>query len=47
MYIDSCLGILVFSQNRNLARGISLDAPWLRGDVGILSDPHYPACISF
>jgi hypothetical protein len=44
MYVDSCRGVLVFSQIGNLAEGIPLGAEWLRGEVGILADPHYPGC---
>jgi hypothetical protein len=38
MYVDSCLGLLAYSQTGNRAKGMKLDAVWLRGDVGILSD---------
>lgn len=47
IYVDSCRGVLVFSENADLARGIPLDAEWLRGEVGILADPHYPECDSY
>ena len=46
MYVDSCLGVLIFSQSGNLAEAIPLNAEWLRGDVGILADPSYPRCRS-
>jgi len=44
MYVDSCVGVLAFSQIADLAQGIPLDAVWLRGNVGILADPSYPEC---
>ena len=47
MYVDRCLGVLVFSQNGDLAEGIPLDAEWLRGNVGILPHRDYPNCSSF
>jgi hypothetical protein len=44
MYVDSCLGLLAYSPVQDFAEGIPLGAAWLRGDVGILADPHYPEC---
>jgi hypothetical protein len=46
IYAHNCLGVLVFSQNGDLAGGIPLDAEWLRGNVGILADRNHPACNS-
>jgi hypothetical protein len=36
-----------FSETGNLAEGMPLDAEWLRGNVGILAGPAYPACDSY
>jgi hypothetical protein len=47
MYVDNCLGVLVFSQVGNLAEGIPIHAPWLRGTVGILADSQHPKCNRF
>ena len=44
MYVDSCLGLLAYSPVEDFAEGIPLGAAWLRGNVGILADPHYPEC---
>lgn len=44
MYVDSCRGVLTFSDTGDLLEGIPLDAPLLRGPVGILADPNYPEC---
>ena len=44
MYVDSCVGMLAFSDFGDLAEGIPPSAPWLRGEVGILADPSYPEC---
>lgn len=44
MYVDECVGVLVFSQDKDLANGIPLDAAWLRGTVGILASKNYPEC---
>lgn len=43
LYVDSCLGILLFSDT-DIVGGVPLNASWLRGDVGILADRHYPSC---
>ena len=47
LYVHNCLGILVFSQTSDLAKGIPLSASVLRGRVGILADPNYPNCPAF
>lgn len=47
MYVDSCVGVLVFSQVADLDRSIPLDAAWLRGNVGILADSNYPECDAY
>lgn len=44
MYVDSCLGILVFSSVSDLAEAIPLSAEVSRGEVGVLADPTYPNC---
>lgn len=44
MYVDSCVGLLAYSDTRDLANGIPPDAAWLRGNMGILADPSYPEC---
>ena len=44
MYVDSCRGVLVFSDTGDLTQGVPLDARLLRDPVGILADPNYPAC---
>lgn len=44
MYVDSCRGVLIISDTGDLAQGVPLDAALLRGPVGILADPDYPAC---
>ncbi|HEX8064524.1 MAG TPA: hypothetical protein VF535_15085 [Allosphingosinicella sp.] len=44
LYVDSCSGVLAFSQKTSLTEGIPLDAPWLRGKVGILADKGNPGC---
>ena len=46
LYVDNCRGLLVYSVVRNLADGMPLSAMWLRGNVGVLADPRYPACDS-
>jgi hypothetical protein len=46
LYVDSCRGLLAYSDTGNLAEAMPLDAMWLRGDVGVLADPRYPACDS-
>jgi hypothetical protein len=43
-YVDSCAGVIGFSQNDSMANGIPLDAEWLRGSVGILAATDYPSC---
>lgn len=43
-YADMCLGVLIISQNSDLTQGVSLDAEWLRGKVGILAAQDYPSC---
>lgn len=47
MLVDSCLGVLAFSETNDFANGIPHDAEWLRGPVGILADPHYSECRAF
>jgi len=47
MYVDSCRGLLVYGDVGNLAEGIPLGALWLRDNVGLFADPHYPHCSSF
>jgi hypothetical protein len=47
MYVDSCLGVLAFSESNDLAESIPRDTAWLRGEVGILADRHYPDCRPF
>lgn len=47
MYVDNCLGVLAFSQAGNLAEGIPVHAPWLRGTVGILAEPQHSKCYRF
>jgi len=47
MYVDSCIGLLAFSQVHDLSHGLPLDAVWLRGDVGILADDNYPLCNTY
>lgn len=47
LYVNRCLGVLAFSQTGDLTQGIPLDAELLRGNVGILADPHFPDCRSF
>lgn len=44
MYVDSCLGLLAWSDTGDFDEGIPLDALWLRGSVGILADSSYPEC---
>jgi len=44
IYVNSCAGVLAFSQVTNLKKGIPLNAPLLRGEFGILADPDYPKC---
>jgi hypothetical protein len=44
MYVDSCRGVLIFSDTGDLTQGVPLDARLLRDPVGILADPDYPAC---
>jgi hypothetical protein len=44
IYVDSCAGVLAFSQSANVKKGIPLDSPLLRGEVGILADAAYPSC---
>jgi hypothetical protein len=46
MLVDSCLGVLAFSETNDFAIGIPHDAEWLRGRIGILADPNYPDCTS-
>jgi hypothetical protein len=44
MYVDSCRGVLIISDNGDLIEGVPLDARLLRDPVGILADPDYPTC---
>ena len=44
LYIDSCVGLLGSSEVSDMTNGISLDALWLRGNVGVLASPDYPRC---
>ena len=44
LYVDSCRGLLAYSVIGNLAEAMPLNAMWLRGEVGVLADPRYPAC---
>jgi hypothetical protein len=44
MYVDSCLGLLAYSRSEDFNRGMPLGAAWLRGDIGILADPHFLDC---
>lgn len=44
MYVDSCRGLLIWSDTGDLVEGVPLDARLLRDPVGILADPSYPAC---
>lgn len=44
MYVDRCVGLVIYSQRGDLSESIPFDALWLRGDVGILADPNYPHC---
>jgi len=44
IYVDTCRGVLAISQVANFSNGLPLDAPWLRGDIGILADADYPNC---
>jgi hypothetical protein len=46
LYVDDCRGVLAISQEADLKNGIPLDAPWLQGQVGILSNKQFPACQS-
>lgn len=46
LYVDSCRGLLAYSVVRSMTDAMPLSAMWLRGDVGILADPRYPACDS-
>jgi hypothetical protein len=44
VYVDRCAGVLAFSRKDNFAKGIPLNAPWLRGRIGILADLEDPRC---
>ena len=44
LYVDSCRGLLVASEVADLAKGIPVDAVWLRGEVGALADLDNPKC---
>lgn len=44
MYVDSCRGLLIWSDTGDLMQGVPLDAFLLRDPVGILANPDYPAC---
>ena len=44
MYVDSCRGVLIWSDIEDLVEGVPLNAFLLRDPVGILADPSYPAC---
>jgi hypothetical protein len=44
LYVNSCRGIIAFSDVTDPSQGIPLSAELLRGDVGILPDPSYPDC---
>ena len=44
MYVEGCRGIIIFSEDYNIGKGIPLDAKWLRGSVGVLADKKYPDC---
>ena len=46
MYVDRCLGMLAYSVVGDIEQGLPLGAMWLRGEVGILADPRFPACDS-
>lgn len=47
MYVDTCVGLLVYGDTGDLAEGIPVSAAWLRGEVGILADRNYPECNRF
>ena len=44
MYIDSCRGLLIWSDTGDLTQSVPLNAFLLQDAVGILADPSYPAC---
>jgi hypothetical protein len=44
MYVDSCAGVVAFSQSNDLSVGIPPDAEFLRGPVGILADRNHEHC---
>lgn len=46
LYVDSCRGLLAYSVVRSMTDAMPLSAMWLRGEVGVLADPRYPACDS-
>lgn len=47
MYVDNCRGVIILGGVSDLSQGIPLNAEWLQGEVGILSDPTYPSCRRF
>jgi hypothetical protein len=47
MYVDSCRGVIILGTLSDLSEGVPLNAEWLQGEVGILSDPTYPNCRRF
>jgi hypothetical protein len=47
LYVDSCLGMIAYSQSKDFLAGIPLDAAWLRGSVGVLASKSYPQCRLF
>lgn len=44
IYVNSCAGVVAFSDVTNLKKGIPLDSPLLRGHAGVLADPDYSKC---
>lgn len=47
MYVDACRGLVAYSNDRDLSDGIPLQAPLLRGQIGILAEVGQPNCHSF